>query len=964
ARAQLLQTATVIDAANPGLAGKLGRGRVNAGAALTIAAVPKFIVTGHQIADQDGAPLAVGAANNLVVELRNDWLDATSVTATLSTADAGVTITKPSAGFGAIPSGGSVANAGDPFQVTIAAGAYGRAITFGLSLVADGKTSNVSFTVNTESVVATLPATISTDTTLTNDRVWLAANSVKVNAGVTLTIQPGTTIKFAAGKYLLVEGTLIADGTPEQPITFTAAGDPVEPGGHWGGCHVSVCGGIIFGPEGNSASYDAHGQYLAGSIVRNCVLEHSEGGLVAWGAAPYVASNVLRYNIGSLGVALTSYVDIAVEGNRITHNFGGGYVVQVLAGHARVHGNLIAKNDGGVMVNCATGSHELIDNSLSGNRGTGCGTQYGLICVQGIHPPVMYGNNLVGNSAAFDIVMGTDAATSVETSAQGNFWGTTDEPAIQSRIYDSHHDFSAPTFTFTPFLTEPSLDAPPFLHNLTVSPDSPVGLEQAGFTLRFSAPMNQGVEPEVSFVSAKAGTSDYYGTLFPDADWGTVWAVALGRDGSTWIATESALLNVSGPTWAAYDYRAIGFPSECGPYVTGVDVDSDGVVWALFNNCLARHHGNSWELVPVEHPRDFSGIYIDDAGTKWLTTQWVGVQRYDGSRWASFDSSNSGLPSDGVNSIAFDGHGGTWFATEWGAARFDGTVWTVYDKYNSPLPDNQIKSVAVDASGAIWLATPGGLVRLSDGKWSTYDMFKDVLAMDALADGTVWFGGPGVVRRLEGSKWTTYANNLDCQFDLEADPAGNIWCAGVGAGVIWSDAIHPVTDISRWLDDRTWQATYDITSLVPRGEYVISVSGARGLDGMEVPADERFTFTVDYAGAVSDGTPPAAPSLYASGVAGDASAVYARWSAADPDSAITLYRYAIGTSEGATDIVSWTETTATSLNRSGLGLVDGRRYWLGVQARDSGGLWSDPTWLAFTAGEVSAGNVYLPLATK
>ena len=39
-----------------------------------------------------------------------------------------------------------------------------------------------------------------------------------------------------------------------------------------------------------------------------------------------------------------------------------------------------------------------------------------------------------------------------------------------------------------------------------------------------------------------------------------------------------------------------------------------------------------------------------------------------------------------------------------------------------------------------------------------------------------------MVRRLEGSKWTTYANNLDCQFDLEADPAGNIWCAGVGAG--------------------------------------------------------------------------------------------------------------------------------------------------------------------------------------
>jgi hypothetical protein len=48
---------------------------------------------------------------------------------------------------------------------------------------------------------------------------------IAVNAGVTLTIQPGTIVKFNAGTYLTVNGTLIANGTAVDNIFFTSIRD-------------------------------------------------------------------------------------------------------------------------------------------------------------------------------------------------------------------------------------------------------------------------------------------------------------------------------------------------------------------------------------------------------------------------------------------------------------------------------------------------------------------------------------------------------------------------------------------------------------------------------------------------------------------------------------------------------------------------------------------------------------------
>lgn len=85
----------------------------------------------------------------------------------------------------------------------------------------------------------TIPTRIDIDTTLTADKLWIVNDTVKVGEGVTLTIEPGTTIQFyeqnqskyqyAAPKILLKKDSeLICEGTEEEMINFTLAEDFVD----------------------------------------------------------------------------------------------------------------------------------------------------------------------------------------------------------------------------------------------------------------------------------------------------------------------------------------------------------------------------------------------------------------------------------------------------------------------------------------------------------------------------------------------------------------------------------------------------------------------------------------------------------------------------------------------------------------------------------------------------------------
>jgi hypothetical protein len=113
--------------------------------------------------------------------------------------------------------------------------------------------------------------------TWTKNKVWVLKNRIFVNAGQTLTIEPGTIVKGAAGSpdstgSLIVArgGLLIANGTPELPIIFTAESDSIardtngqlcrsaslsrSDSGLWGG--LILCGSASVGSDSTGLRLD------------------------------------------------------------------------------------------------------------------------------------------------------------------------------------------------------------------------------------------------------------------------------------------------------------------------------------------------------------------------------------------------------------------------------------------------------------------------------------------------------------------------------------------------------------------------------------------------------------------------------------------------------------------------------------------------------------------------------------
>ena len=175
---------------------------------------------------------------------------------------------------------------------------------------------------------------------------------------------------------------------------------------------------------------------------------------------------------------------------------------------------------------------------------------------------------------------------------------------------------------------------------------------------------------------------------------------------------------------------------------------------------------------------------------------------------------------------------------------------------------------------------------------------------------------------------------------------------------------YAVLDNAQWLTGTVWRATYDFTSLVSRGAYSLSVSGASGLGGIEMPTDTRFGFTVDYAGQITDQSPPGKPPLFATGVNGVPGTAQGAWQAPGGSSPIIHYRYAIGTTAGSVDVVNWTLLNTTSVTRTGLGLVSGHHYRFSVQAQNQGGLWSLTSSNEFVAGVKKIVSLFLPLTRR
>ena len=558
------------------------------------------------------------------------------------------------------------------------------------------------------------------------DTTWTLANSpyivtgnILVSQGVTLTIEPGVEVRFDGYYYLRVDGALVADGMPGNPIVFTSNRTNPAPG-DWNT--------VRFASTSTPAAYDENGNYINGSIMRYCRIEYAYAGVylessplishsiftrngtLAWNesypggaiiiasGSPIIADNIMTDNQGEGGAIRAFGGQPIIERNVIERNEGtiAGAIV-FTAGGGRISGNHILRNSGshnygggGIFVNYSSVLIEknliaansgmaaifmqmqtsVLDNAMTRNSGQAVIYLYSQVN----SPPPIHGNNIYDNTATYDISV-KDVPGRIGASAENNWWGTTDTAMIDTRIYDFYDDFNLGEVTYTPILTAPSTSAPSLLSNLSLDPPSPVTPQPVSVILDFSVAMDTSVSPTVSF----GLTSPYTQYQVTSGSWisSTRW---VGNYNLTHTPDGRYTAWVSGAISAEEGIRVedTRFGFVVRPMLNWIPIDTDTEPSPRTGMALAYDSGRGKAVM-------FGGV--DRYGT-YLNETW----EYDGTDWVQVSTANSpparifhGLVYDGNRGkvVLFGGRDatGTWLDDTW---EYDGTDWVQVNTANTP----------------------------------------------------------------------------------------------------------------------------------------------------------------------------------------------------------------------------------------------------------------------------------------
>lgn len=229
---------------------------------------------------------------------------------------------------------------------------------------------------------------------ITNNSVWSGTVKIScmvtVDDNVTLKILPGTKIEFAEEASLEVVGTLIAEGTASDSITFSAS---IKEAG-WKG--ISFRNGFYayWHPSGVMNDNDT-------TRFAFCKFSHcTTFALFIDGYSKVIVSNS-RFSNNKMSCIKTYEASPAILNNTFENNktntYQGGTLWIERFSNPIITGNVIRYNEAafGGGINCDYQSHpEIINNLIHGNKATQGGAIY---CTQS--NPKLYNNTIVNNSA-------------------------------------------------------------------------------------------------------------------------------------------------------------------------------------------------------------------------------------------------------------------------------------------------------------------------------------------------------------------------------------------------------------------------------------------------------------------------------------------------------------------------------------------------------------------------------------
>jgi hypothetical protein len=245
---------------------------------------------------------------------------------------------------------------------------------------------------------------ISCDTTWTKEgSPYIITANLLIPNGITLTIEPGVTVKFESGKAMQIDGELVARGTEAEPIVFTS-NQPSPSPGDWRS--------ILFTDSSVDATCDEMGNYLSGCIMQYCAVEYggSDTPLIKYtpaikliSSSPLIDHCTIINNAGSGVYVLRGSATIAnsLISNNSAFCWGGGICCFYHDGAVNIKGNTISHNSvdfsgAGIYADCYDGTLTISDNEISGNSADNGGGGVLLNCYGGA---VTISSNIITNNS-------------------------------------------------------------------------------------------------------------------------------------------------------------------------------------------------------------------------------------------------------------------------------------------------------------------------------------------------------------------------------------------------------------------------------------------------------------------------------------------------------------------------------------------------------------------------------------
>jgi hypothetical protein len=174
--------------------------------------------------------------------------------------------------------------------------------------------------------------------------------------------------------------------------------------------------------------------------------------------------------------------------------------------------------------------------------------------------------------------------------------------------------------------------------------------------------------------------------------------VAIDPQGRAWVVTASSVAMYDGESWQFWEEGA-GLSERY--FFETVAAGQDGRIWVGHSNGVLVFDGQGWVDLGPQRLSQVKDVNVAPDGRIWAATWAHGAFVYDGQAWSNYTRENSGIISDRVRSVAFDGQGHVWLGTTWGLSVFDGAEWVSYTMSTSGLAGPCIDAIAIGGNGPV-----------------------------------------------------------------------------------------------------------------------------------------------------------------------------------------------------------------------------------------------------------------------